>query len=69
MNPAGPSSHPLRLGLNNGCYHGERIDIGSVLNATHDEARLHGWQVDLLPVRAGMELLAQIGRASCRERV
>jgi len=58
MNPASHSSSLSRLGLNHGRYHGERIDIGSVLNAIHDEARLHGWQIDLLPARPGQELLA-----------
>ena len=57
-NPADYSSLLSRLGLNHGRYHGERIDIGSVLNAIHDEACLHGWQIDLLPARPGQELLA-----------
>jgi murein peptide amidase A len=51
-------------------YHGERIDIGTVLNDDLAAAQRHGWEVDRLPVRPGLDLLAfRRGALSARRKV
>jgi len=47
-----------RLGRNQGAYFGETIDLQQVLRDDLDAARQFGWQIDELPVSAGLELLA-----------
>jgi murein peptide amidase A len=45
-----------RLGKNHGGYHGERIDIASVLRDIADAAQCHGWTGEPLTAEAGLEL-------------
>lgn len=47
-----------RLEKNNGGYFGELIDVDALLTEQRHYAGQHGWQVDVLPARAGAELLA-----------
>src|SRR5438552_6452819 len=47
-----------RLGRNQGAYFGETIDLQQVLRDDLDAARQFGWQIDELPVSAGLDLLA-----------
>jgi hypothetical protein len=45
-----PGSSPARLGKNAGAYHGEPIDIVSVIHDSRKAAQHHGWTVEsLLP--------------------
>lgn len=47
-----------RLGRNQDGYHGERIDIEAVLRDDLAAALRHGWTVERLSARPGVELLA-----------
>jgi len=44
--------------LNNGRYYGELVDVVSVLREVEELAQAHSWQIDHLPSRADIELLA-----------
>lgn len=56
--PAGlPSLAKIqRLEKNKGGYFGEAIDFGALLTELRHCAGQHGWQMDALPARAGVEL-------------
>ncbi len=47
-----------RLGNNHGGYHGERIEIQTVLRDDLEAAQQHGWQIDPLTNSLPVELLA-----------
>ena len=47
-----------RLGRNRGGYHGDGIDISTVLNEQQQFAREHGWQIETVGKMAAGELLA-----------
>jgi predicted deacylase len=47
-----------RLGRNHDGYHGETIDIDAVLRDVLAAAQRHGWTVERLSARLGVELLA-----------
>jgi hypothetical protein len=56
-----------RLGKNHGGYRGQSIDIQAVLQEVLDAAAGRRWQIERLPVRAGLDLLA-LRRSSGRSR-
>ncbi len=58
MTAPAPSSGPQPLGLNQGGYRGETIDIAAVLEEISEAARQRGWSVESLPNEAGLSLLA-----------
>jgi murein peptide amidase A len=58
---------PARLGKNRGAYHGEPIDIESVLRADLEAAQRHGWTVESLLPDARLPLYA-FSRRSPRAR-
>jgi hypothetical protein len=57
-NPS-PSARELRrLGKNHSGYHGETIDINAVLGECDAAGHRHGWEIEQLPVAAGLNLRA-----------
>lgn len=47
-----------RLNKNHGAYHGETIDIATLLRDVHEAARHHGWHIESLPATETLSLPA-----------
>lgn len=59
-----------RLGRNHGAYHGDGVDITSILAADLQAAAAHGWEVERLPAAEDLQLLAlRRQRPGSRHRV
>lgn len=59
-----------KLGKNLGGYHGERIEIASVLRDLRERAAAHGWTPDPIPAAPPLELPAfRLSRRQPRRRI
>jgi hypothetical protein len=58
VNTASIAAAVQRLGRNVGGYHGDSIDIATVLNEQRQFARAHGWQIETMSAPSAVELFA-----------